>query len=150
MDLTGSRHALRRCVAASQIIGAAAFITTDSRVDFTVSAQVWGVEPLYVREGGSMPAIPFLADALRRLPSPKGCTQSSEEIAVCQLPFGQASDNAHLPNERLGIRQVEKVGTSVLRCSWVRSVFSVQLVSVPVSHLALPHIAPLCCRAWMC
>ncbi|CDJ59185.1 WD domain-containing protein, related [Eimeria maxima] len=78
-----------------------------------VPNQVWGVEPLYVREGGSMPAIPFLADALRRLPSPKGCTQSSEEIAVCQLPFGQASDNAHLPNERLGIRQVEK-GVDVL------------------------------------
>ena len=56
-----------------------------------------------------MPAIPFLADALRRLPGLKGHTQSNEEIAVCQLPFGQASDNAHLPNERLGIRQVEKV-----------------------------------------
>ncbi|CDJ49273.1 hypothetical protein EBH_0060350 [Eimeria brunetti] len=78
--------------------------------------EVWGVEPLYVREGGSMPAIPFLADALRRLPGPKGDTEGSEEIAVCQLPFGQASDNAHLPNERLGIRQVEK-GVDVLACT---------------------------------
>ncbi|CDJ30364.1 LOW QUALITY PROTEIN: uncharacterized protein EMH_0006210 [Eimeria mitis] len=78
-----------------------------------VPKQVWGVEPLYVREGGSMPAIPFLADALRRLPGPTGHAQESEEIAVCQLPFGQASDNAHLPNERLGIRQVEK-GVDVL------------------------------------
>lgn len=56
-----------------------------------------------------MPAIPFLADAFRRLPGPLGQCQGSDEVAVCQLPFGQASDNAHLPNERLGIRQVEKV-----------------------------------------
>lgn len=61
-----------------------------------------------------MPAIPFLADALRRLPGPKDQRQGSDEVAVCQLPFGQASDNAHLPNERLGIRQVEKVRQSGL------------------------------------
>ncbi|CDJ42525.1 Cytosolic non-specific dipeptidase, related [Eimeria necatrix] len=78
--------------------------------------EVWGVEPLYVREGGSMPAIPFLADAFRRLPGPLGQCQGSDEVAVCQLPFGQASDNAHLPNERLGIRQVEK-GVDVLACT---------------------------------
>lgn len=59
-----------------------------------------------------MPAIPFLADAFRRLPGPLGQCQGSDEVAVCQLPFGQASDNAHLPNERLGIRQVEKVSGS--------------------------------------
>lgn len=56
-----------------------------------------------------MPAIPFLADFLRRLPGPSVQIQTFDEVAICQLPFGQASDNAHLPNERLGIRQVEKV-----------------------------------------
>ena len=55
-----------------------------------------------------MPAIPFLADSLRQLTTPG----NTEEVAVCQLPFGQASDNAHLPNERLGIRQVAKVRES--------------------------------------
>ncbi|XP_026190986.1 uncharacterized protein LOC34624195 [Cyclospora cayetanensis] len=78
--------------------------------------EVWGVDPLYVREGGSMPAIPFLADSLRKLTGPHGSHGGLEEVAICQLPFGQASDNAHLPNERLGIRQVEK-GVDVLACT---------------------------------
>lgn len=79
----------------------------------TAIKQVWGFDPLYIREGGSMPAIPFLADVLRRLPGPADQIQGSNEVAVFQLPFGQASDNPHLPNERLGIRQVEK-GVDVL------------------------------------
>lgn len=80
--------------------------------------QVWGIDPLYVREGGSMPGIPFLADSLQRLPRPQNMRDKADEVAVCQLPFGQASDNAHLPNERLGIRQVEKVckGDSFAAC----------------------------------
>ncbi|KAL8429121.1 hypothetical protein Efla_003174 [Eimeria flavescens] len=84
-----------------------------SRSLCTIPLLVWGVDPLYIREGGSMPAIPFLADVLRRLPGPNDQPPGSDEVAVCQLPFGQASDNAHLPNERLGIRQVEK-GVDVL------------------------------------
>ncbi|KAL8447484.1 hypothetical protein Emed_004367 [Eimeria media] len=92
---------------------------------------VWGVDPLYIREGGSMPAIPFLADVLRRLPGPLDQPSGSDEVAVCQLPFGQASDNAHLPNERLGIRQVEK-GVDVL--AFTLESLAVRLTSQPCSR----------------
>ncbi|KAL8272882.1 hypothetical protein Esti_003191 [Eimeria stiedai] len=91
---------------------------------------VWGVDPLYVREGGSMPAIPFLADVLRRLPGPLG-QPCGDEVAVCQLPFGQATDNAHLPNERLGIRQVEK-GVDVL--AFTLESLAVRLAGQPCSR----------------
>ena len=43
--------------------------------------------PLYIREGGSIPAIRYLEKELH--------------APAAQLPCGQASDNAHLENERL-------------------------------------------------
>lgn len=43
--------------------------------------------PLYIREGGSIPAIRFL--------------EKEFGAPAAQLPVGQASDNAHLENERL-------------------------------------------------
>ena len=43
--------------------------------------------PLYIREGGSIPAIRFL--------------EKEFNAPAAQLPVGQASDNAHLENERL-------------------------------------------------
>ena len=43
--------------------------------------------PLYIREGGSIPAIRFL--------------EKEFSAPAAQLPVGQASDNAHLENERL-------------------------------------------------
>lgn len=48
---------------------------------------VWGVNPMYVCEGGTLSIFSFLAN---RLGAP-----------VVQVPLGQASDNAHLPNERI-------------------------------------------------
>lgn len=44
-------------------------------------------QPLYIREGGSIPAIRFL--------------EREFNAAAAQLPCGQASDNAHLDNERI-------------------------------------------------
>ena len=44
-------------------------------------------KPLYIREGGSIPAIRFL--------------EKEFGAPAAQLPCGQASDNAHLDNERL-------------------------------------------------
>lgn len=44
-------------------------------------------KPLYIREGGSIPAIRFL--------------EKEFEAPAAHLPCGQASDNAHLENERL-------------------------------------------------
>lgn len=48
---------------------------------------VWGVEPAYVCEGGSMPLFSFLAQTL--------------EAPIVQVPLGQFTDGAHLPNERM-------------------------------------------------
>lgn len=48
---------------------------------------VWGVTPEYVCEGGSMPLFSFLVKSL--------------EAPLVQVPLGQSSDGAHLPNERI-------------------------------------------------
>lgn len=59
--------------------------------EFQVAAravrEVWGVDPAYVCEGGSMPLFTFLAETLR--------------APLVQVPLGQSSDGAHLPNERI-------------------------------------------------
>lgn len=47
----------------------------------------WEMEPLFIREGGSIPAVRFLEKAF--------------SAPAAQLPCGQASDGAHLDNERL-------------------------------------------------
>ena len=60
----------------------------------------WGVPPLMIREGGSIPAIPFL--------------KSIFEAVVLQIPMGQSSDNAHLPNERIGIVNLRR-GKDVIK-----------------------------------
>ncbi|KAK9467574.1 hypothetical protein V1512DRAFT_237272 [Lipomyces arxii] len=51
--------------------------------------QEWGVEPLYIREGGTIPAVRFLEKLF--------------DAPAAQLPCGQASDHAHLDNERLRV-----------------------------------------------
>lgn len=53
-----------------------------------------GVKPLYIREGGSIPTIRFLE---REFSAP-----------AANLPCGQASDNAHLDNERLRVINLYK------------------------------------------
>lgn len=57
-----------------------------------ISAQ-WHLEPLFIREGGSVPSLPFLE-------------QEFGAVAV-HLPIGTSSDNAHLPNERIRILNLE-------------------------------------------
>ncbi|KAI0263416.1 hypothetical protein BC834DRAFT_887180 [Gloeopeniophorella convolvens] len=49
----------------------------------------WGAEPMRVREGGSIPCVPFLEKAF-------GCP-------ALHLPMGQSTDQAHLPNEHLSL-----------------------------------------------
>ncbi|KAJ9667299.1 hypothetical protein H2201_002500 [Coniosporium apollinis] len=51
-------------------------------------------KPLYIREGGSIPAIRFLEKAFG--------------APAAQLPCGQASDSAHLDNERLRLLNLKK------------------------------------------
>ena len=48
---------------------------------------MWEQKPLHIREGGSIAAIPILEKVFG--------------APVVHLPMGQASDAAHLPNERI-------------------------------------------------
>lgn len=57
-------------------------------------------EPLFIREGGSIPAISFLE---REFGAP-----------AAMFPMGQASDNAHLDNERMRVENLYK-GRDVLK-----------------------------------
>ncbi|KAF5382706.1 hypothetical protein D9615_002814 [Tricholomella constricta] len=55
---------------------------------------VWGVAPLRIREGGSIPSVPYLEKEF-------GCH-------ALHLPMGQSSDQAHLPNERMSLENLHK------------------------------------------
>ncbi|CCH44314.1 putative WD repeat-containing protein [Wickerhamomyces ciferrii] len=52
-------------------------------------SEEWGIEPLYIREGGSIPSVRFLE---------KIC-----KAPAAQIPCGQSTDNAHLNNEKLRV-----------------------------------------------
>ncbi|GHJ86794.1 hypothetical protein NliqN6_3196 [Naganishia liquefaciens] len=53
----------------------------------TAVEKIWGSKPLRIREGGSIPTIPFLEDLF--------------DAPCVHLPLGQHSTAAHLSNERL-------------------------------------------------
>ncbi|KAG8832586.1 hypothetical protein FRC17_001097, partial [Serendipita sp. 399] len=61
--------------------------------------QEWGTRPLRIREGGSIPSIPFLEKTF-------GCP-------ALHLPLGQSTDQAHLANERISLNNLLK-GKAVL------------------------------------
>jgi di- and tripeptidase len=54
--------------------------------------QEWKVKPLYIREGGSIPAV--------------RCLEKFCNAPAIHIPFGQSSDQAHLPNERIRLRNL--------------------------------------------
>ncbi|EFI27177.1 hypothetical protein CC1G_15002 [Coprinopsis cinerea okayama7 len=56
--------------------------------------ETWGEEPLRIREGGSIPSVPYLEKEF-------GCH-------ALHFPMGQASDQAHLPNERISLINLHK------------------------------------------
>lgn len=58
----------------------------------TVQQQLPPLKPLYIREGGSIPAIRFL--------------EQEFSAPAAHLPCGQASDHAHLVNERLRVENL--------------------------------------------
>lgn len=62
-------------------------------------------EPLFIREGGSIPAISFL--------------EREFDAPAAMFPMGQASDNAHLDNERIRVENLYK-GRDVLRTLFSR------------------------------
>ncbi|SCW02539.1 LAFE_0F08658g1_1 [Lachancea fermentati] len=53
-------------------------------------SDAWGIDPLLVREGGSIPQVRFLERVL--------------DAPAAQIPCGQSTDNAHLDNEQLRIK----------------------------------------------
>jgi acetylornithine deacetylase/succinyl-diaminopimelate desuccinylase-like protein/predicted glutamine amidotransferase/WD40 repeat protein len=61
---------------------------------------VWNMDPMFVCEGGTMPIFSFMAKTLG--------------APVVQVPLGQASDGAHLPNERIRAINLHK-GKEVLQ-----------------------------------
>jgi di- and tripeptidase len=62
--------------------------------DSTFAAKSRGRKPLYIREGGSIPSIRFL--------------EKEFGAPAAHLPCGQASDSAHLENERLRVSNLMK------------------------------------------
>ncbi|KAI0768916.1 Zn-dependent exopeptidase [Irpex lacteus] len=54
----------------------------------------WGVEPLRIREGGSIPSIPYL--------------EKEFSCHALHLPLGQSTDQAHLPNERISLSNLRR------------------------------------------
>ena len=53
----------------------------------------WGVEPLLIREGGSIPSLPFL--------------EREFQADAVHFPMGTSSDSAHLPDERIKVVNLE-------------------------------------------
>ncbi|KAG8994336.1 hypothetical protein FRB93_001592 [Tulasnella sp. JGI-2019a] len=54
----------------------------------------WGIKPLRIREGGSIPSVPWLEKAF--------------SCPAVHLPMGQSSDHAHLRNERISLNNLRK------------------------------------------
>jgi di- and tripeptidase len=50
-------------------------------------SEIWGVQPLKIREGGTVPTIFWL--------------EKEFEASCVHLPLGQGSDSGHLANERM-------------------------------------------------
>lgn len=65
-----------------------------SPIDEVEDPRPKGRKPLYIREGGSIPAIRFL--------------EKEFDAPAAHLPCGQASDSAHLNNERLRVLNLYK------------------------------------------
>lgn len=65
----------------------------------------WGVPPLYVREGGTMPVASLIEKMLG--------------APALMIPLGQSSDSCHLANERLRRLNLVK-GKNVFRCGGAR------------------------------
>jgi len=54
----------------------------------------WGVKPLRIREGGSIPSVPWL--------------EKEFQCPALHLPMGQSTDQAHLRNERISLNNLRK------------------------------------------
>ncbi|KAF8208660.1 hypothetical protein K438DRAFT_1415421, partial [Mycena galopus ATCC 62051] len=60
----------------------------------SVVQEEWGMEPLRIREGGTIPSVP--------------CVEKEFGCHALHLPMGQSSDQAHLPNERISLDNLRR------------------------------------------
>ncbi|KAI0785192.1 Zn-dependent exopeptidase [Abortiporus biennis] len=60
----------------------------------TAIREEWNIEPLRIREGGSIPSVPYL--------------EKEFECHALHLPLGQSTDQAHLPNERMSLQNLQR------------------------------------------
>lgn len=79
----------------------------------TAIEQEWGQKPLFIREGGSVPAIRWLEKRLK--------------AKAVHIPMGQSSDQAHLNNERIRLQNLNS-GKRVIKG------FLNELRSLEVTH----------------
>lgn len=95
-----------------------------------------GIKPLYIREGGSIPTARFL--------------EKEFEAEAAHFPCGQASDHAHLDNERLRLTNLYKVSRRALFSFILTSVFPYSIPyilympsrTLPGLHSAVPVPLP--------
>ncbi|GAA6037565.1 hypothetical protein JCM8097_006116 [Rhodosporidiobolus ruineniae] len=73
----------------------------------------WGLSPLFIREGGSIPSLPFLERELG--------------ADAVHLPMGTSSDSAHLPDERIRVVNLEN-GKAIVE-KWLTAI-----AALPSSH----------------
>ncbi|KAJ5773341.1 Peptidase M20 [Penicillium paradoxum] len=66
----------------------------DTTPELAVASESVKVKPMFIREGGSIPTIRFL--------------EKEFSAPAANLPCGQASDNAHLDNERMRVENLYK------------------------------------------
>merc|ERR1712224_557476 len=79
--------------------------------------EVWRVKPLFVREGGTMAITTFLQ---RKLKAP-----------AIHIPLGASSCNAHLANERIGIKNL-RYGKEVIK-KFFRNIAENMQSKIPLS-----------------
>ena len=79
---------------------------------------VHGVDPDYIREGGSLPVMLTLADT-----TGKDCIL---------IPMGRSDDGAHSQNEKLNISNFKN---GVRKYLWQRAVYSVHVCVILVGSL---------------
>ncbi|GJN94288.1 hypothetical protein Rhopal_007362-T1 [Rhodotorula paludigena] len=72
-----------------------AVLRTSNSISIEINhvADWWGIEPLFIREGGSIPSLPFL--------------EAEFGAEAVHFPMGTSSDSAHLPDERIRVLNLE-------------------------------------------
>ncbi|OBZ71455.1 putative di- and tripeptidase DUG2 [Grifola frondosa] len=86
----------------------------------------WGMDPLRIREGGSIPSVPYL--------------EKEFSCHALHLPLGQSTDQAHLPNERISLANLRRGKRVVER--FLLNVAGTRRRSSPTIMYARPTVAP--------